>query len=91
VHYTAPATGTTAYSAFTTGVKPMTGQINVCYCDGSVRSITVTQLDFSGTAPYYYTPFVGANNDGTGNTGGYTTTGGVGYWQGSRLDPTRTP
>jgi prepilin-type N-terminal cleavage/methylation domain-containing protein/prepilin-type processing-associated H-X9-DG protein len=90
VHFTSPVTGATAFSAFTTGVKPMTGQINVCYCDGSVRSITVTQLEFNGAAQYQ-SPWVGVNNDATGTAGGYATTGGPGYWEGSRLDPYRTP
>jgi hypothetical protein len=34
---------------------------------------------------------VGVNVDATGIKGGYTNTGGVGFWDGSRLDPNRTP
>jgi prepilin-type N-terminal cleavage/methylation domain-containing protein/prepilin-type processing-associated H-X9-DG protein len=90
VHFTAPVTGVTAFAAFTNGVKAMQGQINVCYCDGSVRPVTIIQLEFAGTAPYQ-TPWVGVNNDATGLAGGYTTTGGPCYWQGSRLDPNKTP
>lgn len=91
VHFTSTVTGSTAYPTFTTGAKAQTGQINVCYCDGSVRSITVTQLEFLGASKEYQMPFVGLNNDSTGLSGGYTTTGGPGYWQGSRLDPNKTP
>jgi prepilin-type N-terminal cleavage/methylation domain-containing protein/prepilin-type processing-associated H-X9-DG protein len=94
VHFTSVATGSTAFPNYVTGAtigpKPMTGQINVCYCDGSVRSITITQLEFPGTAPYQ-AAWVGVSNDATGTAGGYTTTGGICYWQGSRLDPNRTP
>ncbi len=89
VHFTSIVTGATSFPAFTTGPKPMTGQINVCYCDGSVRSITVTQLEFNGAN--YNVPWIGVSSDPTGTAGGYTTTGGPGYWQGSRLDPNRTP
>ncbi|MGD0769485.1 MAG: prepilin-type N-terminal cleavage/methylation domain-containing protein [Tepidisphaeraceae bacterium] len=87
VHYATVAKG--GALAFSNKSSAMTGEINVCYCDGSVRSITVTQGLFLGNG--YATPWIGINNNATGTLGGYTQTGGIGYWDSSRLDPNVTP
>jgi prepilin-type N-terminal cleavage/methylation domain-containing protein/prepilin-type processing-associated H-X9-DG protein len=89
VHNTMVATGQLAYASFTNGIRAMTGQINVCYCDGSVHAITVTQGVFAGTN--YGTPWVPINNDPSSLGKGYTLTGGIAYWDSSRIDPNRSP
>jgi prepilin-type processing-associated H-X9-DG protein len=90
VHSALQLRGSSSFTAFTTGAKPMTGQINVAYCDGSVRTITISQLECPGGSQFN-TPFVPVSNDSTGLAGGNTQTGGPAYWQGSRLDPYKTP
>ena len=85
VHNAKPATGVT-YPYITDTLnnlswRSMTGQINVCYCDGSVTAITVTQGIF-----YQYQKDSVYNDPSTGGNG-FTMVGTAGYWPGSRLDP----
>jgi prepilin-type N-terminal cleavage/methylation domain-containing protein/prepilin-type processing-associated H-X9-DG protein len=91
VHFLAPARATVFTAFSNNNIQPLTGQVNVCYCDGSVRAVTVTQLNVPGTSANQGAAYVGVNVDATGIKGGYTNTGGVGFWDGSRLDPNRTP
>jgi prepilin-type N-terminal cleavage/methylation domain-containing protein/prepilin-type processing-associated H-X9-DG protein len=71
------------------GNAPLTGQINVGYCDGSVRAVSIAQAQMSG--PHAGDYWVGITNDSTGTAGGYTQTAGPCYFEGSRLDPNRQP
>jgi prepilin-type processing-associated H-X9-DG protein len=85
VHNSKPATGVPfpyiTDTASGQSWRSLTGQINVCYCDGSVTAITVTQGLFVNTQK------VSVNNDPTSGGNGYTLLGTAGYWPGSRLDP----
>jgi prepilin-type processing-associated H-X9-DG protein len=63
-----------------------TGQINVCYCDGSVRTIVVTQGAYNVSSPK-----VALNFDPGSGGAGYTLPGVEGVWESTRIDPTRGP
>jgi prepilin-type N-terminal cleavage/methylation domain-containing protein len=89
VHNVSNASGHTFAAKLANGALPQTGLINVGYCDGSVRSVAITQCQMTG--PHSGDYWVGITTDSTGTAGGYTQTSGPCYWEGSRLDPTRSP
>jgi prepilin-type N-terminal cleavage/methylation domain-containing protein/prepilin-type processing-associated H-X9-DG protein len=91
VHNATKAIGRLAATAFAApnNGTPMSGQINVGYCDGSVRTINISQGEMQGANASAY--WIGINSDSSGTNGGYTQTGGPAYWEGSRIDPYRQP
>ena len=89
VHYVMPATGVAHSTISDTGNAQtwpsLMGEINVCYCDGSVHAITITQGVYNNTI------YVDNTNDPTSYGAGYALAGGAASWDGSRFDPTIGP
>jgi type II secretory pathway pseudopilin PulG len=75
------------YPVLSDGMLALQGQINVCYADFSVRTVTIKQGQILNTADSSWaTPVL---NDSTGNGSGHS--GNQCMIPGTRLDPTVTP
>ena len=85
VHNVMPATASKPITDGTQTWPAVSGLINVCYCDGSVHAITITQ------GFYNQVMRVDNTNDPTSYGAGYAMPGSVDAWDSSRFDPTIGP
>jgi prepilin-type N-terminal cleavage/methylation domain-containing protein len=96
VHNAKVATGV-KYPSITTGAggaswQALAGQIDVCFCDGSVTSIFVTQGRFTNLVPDDGRSWCNAAHQDPNSGGqGYSYAANAGSWPGCRLDPNFAP